>query len=100
MSREKKVEKSLDFYQGILSVFLLSLCGMIAYLFVYADNLSRLKIYLLVAGIVAVAMLVTLVFCLCIKYLNELRNSNGKCSCYKCFCSTCGLVCVSGIFCH
>lgn len=74
MSREKKVEKSLDFYKGILSVFLLSLCGMIAYLFVYADNLSRLKIYLLVAGIVAVAMLVTLVFCLCIKYLNELEK--------------------------
>mgnify|MGYP006934529828 CR=1 FL=1 len=74
MSREKKVEKSLDFYKGILSVFLLSLCGMIAYLFVYADSLSKLKVYLLVAGIGVVAVLVALVFYLCVKYLNELER--------------------------
>ena len=74
MSREKKVEKSLDFSKGILSVFLLSLCGMIAYPFVYADSLSKLKVYLLVAGIGVVAVLVALVFYLCVKYLNELER--------------------------
>ena len=74
LSREKKVEKSLDFYKGILSVFLVSLCGMIAYLFVYADSLSRLKVCLIAAGIVAVAVIVALVFRLCCKYLDELEK--------------------------
>ena len=37
MSREKKVEKSLDFYKGILSIFVVSLFGMIAHLYMYIE---------------------------------------------------------------
>ena len=51
MSREKKVEKSVDFYKGILSIFVVSLFGMIAYLYMYIDSLSMLKIIVLIAGI-------------------------------------------------
>lgn len=74
LSREKKVEKSLDFYKGILSVFLVALFSMIAFLYLSIDSLSRLKICLIAAGIVVVAVIVALLFRLCYKYLNELEK--------------------------
>ena len=74
MSREKKVEKSLDFYKGILSIFVVSLFGMIAYLYMYIDSLSMLKIIVLIAGILVIAISVLVIGWVCIKYLDELEK--------------------------
>ena len=76
MSREKKVEKSLDFYKGILSIFVVSLFGMIAYLYIYIyiDSLSMLKIIVLIAGILVIAISALVIGWVCIKYLDELEK--------------------------
>lgn len=74
MSREKKVEKSVDFYEGILSIFVVSLFGMIAYLYMYIDSLSMLKIIVLIAGILVMAISALIIGWVCIKYLDELEK--------------------------
>mgnify|MGYP000089836808 FL=1 len=74
MSREKKVEKSVDFYKGILSIFVVSLFGMIAYLYMYIDSLSMLKIIVLIAGILVMAISALIIGWVCIKYLDELEK--------------------------
>lgn len=74
MSREKKVEKSVDFYKGILSIFVVSLFGMIAYLYMYIDSLSMLKIIVLIAGILVIAISALAIGWVCIKYLDELEK--------------------------
>lgn len=74
MSREKKVEKSVDFYKGILSIFVVSLFGMIAYLYMYIDSLSMLKIIVLIAGILVMAISALAIGWVCIKYLDELEK--------------------------
>ena len=74
MSREKKVEKSVDFYKGILSIFVVSLFSMIAYLFINTESLSMMKVYVLISGIVVISVGIIAVALLYFKYLNELEK--------------------------
>ena len=74
MSREKKVEKSIDFYKGILSIFVISLFSMIAFLFINTESLSMVKIYILISGIVVMAIAIVIVAFLYFKYLNEMEK--------------------------
>ena len=74
MSREKKVEKSIDFYKGILSIFVISLFSMIAFLFINTESLSMIKIYILISGIVVMAIAIVIVAFLYFKYLNEMEK--------------------------
>ena len=74
MSREKKVEKSVDFYKGILSIFVVSLFSMIAYLFINTESLSMTKVYVLISGLVVISVGIIAVALLYFKYLNELEK--------------------------
>ena len=74
MSREKKVEKSIDFYKGILSIFVISLFSMIAFLFINTESLSTIKICILIGGIVVMAIAIVIVAFLYFKYLNEMEK--------------------------
>ena len=74
MSREKKVEKSIDFYKGILSIFIVSLFSMIAFLFINTESLPAMKFYILISGIVVISIGIVIVALLYFKYLNELEK--------------------------
>lgn len=74
MSKEKKIEKIIDTYKSMLSILVVSLFGMIAYLFVNVDSMSSLKIAILIGGIVLDCVAIGIGVWLYIRNLNELEK--------------------------
>ncbi len=74
MSKEKKIEKIIDTYKSMLSILVVSLFGMIAYLFVNVDSMSSLKIAILIGGIVLGCVAISIGVWLYIRNLNELEK--------------------------
>ena len=74
MSKEKKVEKIIDTYKSLLSILIISLFGMIAYLFVNVDSMSFLKLAILIGGIAFCCVAIGIGVWLYVKNLNELEK--------------------------
>lgn len=78
MSKKEKTDKLIDAYKNLLSILIVALFGMVAFLFVNADNLSALKISVLVCGIVFMLIIVGIVVWQYIKNLNRLGEMDDK----------------------
>ena len=78
MSKKEKTDKLIDAYKNLLSILIVALFGMVAFLFINADNLSALKISVLVCGIVFMLIIVGIVVWQYIKNLNRLGEMDDK----------------------
>lgn len=73
MSKSKKIEKIIDTYKNLLSILIVALFGMVAFLFVNADIMSVFKIVLLVLGIIFDCIIIAIVVWQYVKNLNILE---------------------------
>lgn len=73
MSKSKKIEKIIDTYKNLLSILIVALFGMVAFLFVNADIMSIFKIVLLVLGIIFDCIIIAIVVWQYVKNLNILE---------------------------
>lgn len=78
MSKKEKTDKLIDAYKNLLSILIVALFGMVAFLFINADNLSALKTSVLVCGIVFMLIIVGIVVWQYIKNLNRLGEMDDK----------------------
>lgn len=74
MSKKEKTDKLIDAYKSLLSILVVSLFGMIAFLFINVENLSNLKIITLICGIIVVLVAIGIVVWQYIRNLNELEE--------------------------
>lgn len=72
--RKDKLNHSAENYRAVLPVLLVALFGMIAYLYINADDLSTLKIVILALGIAVVVFSTAFLTFLNFKHLKELEE--------------------------